>query len=307
MAIFRLKTEDGDLSKAELIIAQKTNLELETHLEGWLERSPWAIAQEPILWIGRQTTASVEDGIIFPDLLGVDSDGNLVIVELKKGKAPREVVAQLLEYAAWANELSDERIHEIASVYFESRQDFQGMDFQEAFSAVFEVDEAPILNQRLRLIILAEEIPPAVSRVCRFLRTSYSIDVSCIAVSTFQTESGEVLISTEAKVGEENVVGPKRTQSSRWSGDKPVEQVVWEAVQELTQGNKDFVFAPKDVIAVILKKYPNFNRSSVRCRIISDCVGHTSRHYYPGGDDRYWRIEKGKYCLYDPERDKMTA
>ncbi len=35
----------------------------------------------------------------FSDLLGLDKDGNIVIVELKRGKTPREVVAQLLEYA----------------------------------------------------------------------------------------------------------------------------------------------------------------------------------------------------------------
>jgi hypothetical protein len=153
---------------------------------------------------------------------------------------------------------------------------------------------------------LAEEIPLAISRVCRFLRTSHGIDVSCIAISTFQTESGEILVSTEVKVGEEDVVAPKRTQTSRWAGEKPVKQVVWEAVQELVEGDKDFIFAPKDVTAVVLKKYPDFNRSTVGCQIISDCVNHTSRHHYPGGDDRYWWIEKGKYRLFNPERDNIS-
>ena len=81
-------------------------MELESYLEDWLENSPWALIQdELILWIGRQTSANDEEGTIFPDLLGIDAEGNLVIVELKRDKAPREVVAQLLEYAAWANEL----------------------------------------------------------------------------------------------------------------------------------------------------------------------------------------------------------
>ena len=91
---------------------------------------------EPILWIDRQTSANVEESTIFPDMLGVDSEGNLVIVELKRSKAPREVVAQLLEYAAWAKELSDEQIREIAEVYFQTAK--KEMTLQDAFSEMFE-------------------------------------------------------------------------------------------------------------------------------------------------------------------------
>ena len=98
MPIFRLeRLEEDDISKAELVIAQETNLELERYLEDWLENSPRALTQEALLWIGRQTSAQDEEGTIFPDLLGVDSEGNLVIIELKKDRALREVVAQLLE------------------------------------------------------------------------------------------------------------------------------------------------------------------------------------------------------------------
>ena len=81
MPIFRL---EGD----KLIIAQETNVELEQHLEIWLENSPrQTLAREDFLWIGRQTSASDADGTIFPDLLGVDSKGNLVIVEFKEGSS----------------------------------------------------------------------------------------------------------------------------------------------------------------------------------------------------------------------------
>ena len=69
MAIFRLNVEDDNLHNAELVIAKKTDIELEKHLESWLENSPGALVEgEPILWIGRQTSANVEESTIFPDL-----------------------------------------------------------------------------------------------------------------------------------------------------------------------------------------------------------------------------------------------
>ena len=160
MPIYKLQRKGNDLSDAELVEASKTGLKLEGHLEGWLEHSPWAIAQEPILIIGRQTTAALEDGRVFPDLLGLDIEGNIVIAELKKGNTPREVIAQLLEYAAWASELSDDYIHEIAERYFLSVPLLEEKTLEEMFYSTFEIEEMPSLNQRLRLFIAAEQISP---------------------------------------------------------------------------------------------------------------------------------------------------
>ena len=308
MAIFRLEVKDDNLHNAELIIAKETDIELESHLESWLENSPWALVEgEPILWIGRQTSANVEESTIFPDMLGVDSEGNLVIVELKRSKAPRDVVAQLLEYAAWAEELSDGQIHGIAEAYFQTAKN--ETTFQDAFSEMFE-NEMPALNRRLRLFVVAEEIPGTVSRVCRFLRTSHGMDINCLTVLTFQTESGEKLVNTEAKVGQEDIAASKAgrqnvSSTSRWSGDKPVRTVVLEAVQELTKKDTKVEFAPKEVSTLILKKYPDFNIGTARLQLIAGSPNHTSYHNYSGNHKYYWRVRPGIYRLYDPERDKV--
>ena len=307
MPIFRLQND-------KLVIAAETNLELESHLEDWLENSPIALIQDEfILWIGRQTSAAVDDSTIFPDLLGVDVEGNLVIVELKRDEAPRQVVAQLLEYAAWANELSEEQIQEIAEDYFENGEEFKGKHFQDVFKDVFDIpetDEISPLNRNLRLYIVAGDIPASVVRVCRFLRTSQGMDINCIDVSTFETEAGERLVSMEAKIRDEDISASKiqrqrASQTSQWSGDKSAKQVVLEGVKELTGEDTDFEFAVKDVKKVVLEKYPNFKRSTVDGMMIADTVNHPSRHHFSSTEDYYWRVKKGKYRLYDPEKDKM--
>ncbi len=307
MPLFRL---EGD----KLIIAEETDVELEQHLEIWIENSPWAVIQdELVLWIDRQASAQDEEGTIHPDLVGVDAEGNLVIIEFKRGKTPRSVVAQLLEYAAWANELLPEQIHEIADTYFEKRDEFRGKNFTEAFREVFDIpetDELPPLKRKLRLFVIGEEIHPRVASVCRFLRTSYKMDVSCIAVSKFQTESGEEIVSTEIKVGDEEIITPKTrqqrtSQTSRWAGDKPVNQIVWEAVQKLTGKTSNVEFRLKELRKLILEIYSDFNPSTADFQVYSDCVNHPSRHHYPGGSDRYWRVSRGIYRLYDPKKDKI--
>ena len=59
----------------------------ESILEGWLESNPGGILEDgPLLIIGRQVLTDLGKSI---DLLGVDREGNVVVVELKRDRTPR--------------------------------------------------------------------------------------------------------------------------------------------------------------------------------------------------------------------------
>ena len=321
MSLFRL---EGDGADAKLVIAKEKDIELESHLENWLENSPWALTGESLVWIGRQTSATVESTTVFPDLLGVDIEGNLVIVELKKDKAPREVVAQLLEYAAWAKTLTDEEIHQLGDAYFQTRGEFQA-----AFCEEFDIDEVPPLNRSLRLFIIAERIPDRILKVCQFLRDSHDMDINCIVVSTFGTELEDVLVTTEAKVGgKENATlkvlqratpqTPPQSSDNpstggsiassipvRWSDDRLVRDVVLEAARELTDGNTNVEFTPRELLAHVRQEYPNFNPRTVYGQLTAACPNVRSYVHHPGNYQYYWWVRRGVYHLYDPEHDEV--
>lgn len=307
MAIYKLLKKDGDIEGAELAEASRTQLALEKHLESWLERSPWAIAQEPLLIISRQATATLEDRSIYPDLLALDSDGNLVIVELKKGRAPRDVIAQSLDYAAWANNLSEDEISDLAERYFALAGCTADQSLNSAFEDCFGAEVLPPLNSRLRIFIAAEDIPSGISRVARFLRTEHAMDINCVQFTIYQTDAGEILVNSDLIVGAEETRGVKKSETSsneRWNG-KPAKDIVREAVQEIVASDQTKSFAPKEVVAKVLGKHPDFNKSTITCQLIADCVNHTSRHHYPGGQrDYYWWLQKGKYRLFNPSTDK---
>jgi RecB family endonuclease NucS len=88
----------------QLIEVGRTPLDLESRLEKWLERDI-SILDPALLVIGRQVQAT--GGPI--DLLCIDGEGDLVIVELKRHRTPREVTAQALDYASWVAGLSTTR------------------------------------------------------------------------------------------------------------------------------------------------------------------------------------------------------
>ncbi len=88
----------------------------EAIIEDWLESYPHAILEDddPLLLIGRQVRTDRGKRI---DLLGVDRAGSVVVVELKRGRTPRDVVAQALEYAAFAARLDVDDLEKLLRSY----------------------------------------------------------------------------------------------------------------------------------------------------------------------------------------------
>jgi len=101
-----LDATDGP-STGQLPRAEAADIQVEEYLESWLEGSPFVLLEEePILWIARQASAATAETVLVPDLVGLDSAGNLVLVEVKRGRTPRDVITQALECAAWASSLT---------------------------------------------------------------------------------------------------------------------------------------------------------------------------------------------------------
>lgn len=73
-------------------------------------------------------------------MLALDAEGNLYIIELKRDRTPREVVAQALDYASWVQTLSYDYILKI----FEEKNN---KPLEEAFAEKFEDDLPDKLNE----------------------------------------------------------------------------------------------------------------------------------------------------------------
>jgi len=71
-------------------------------LKDMIVRQPRILSSEWML-IGCQVDTGFGGRI---DLLALAPDGSLVLVELKRDRTPREVVAQALDYAAWVEGLA---------------------------------------------------------------------------------------------------------------------------------------------------------------------------------------------------------
>jgi len=180
----------------------------EADLEVLLENNPeYFFEGSKVLIIGRQVTTNLNT---FIDLLGIDKAGNTVVIELKRGKTPRETVAQLLEYASFVENLDYSQLNDIYQDYSgeeSSLEDYHQQYFQN------ELDENVSFNKSVRLIIVAQKISKEIKQTALFLRKK-GIDIYCMEFKYFETRSGEKIISSDFVVGEEEFIRHKVQSAS---------------------------------------------------------------------------------------------
>lgn len=132
---------------------------LESQLEAMIEADP-TILGTPLLPIGRQVPTGFGK---FIDLLAVDDEGALHVLELKRDKTPREVVAQLLDYGSWVRTLSHAQVLDIFAAYK------PGVAFEQEWTATFGGDVPEELNDGHRLTVVAGDVDPATERIIAYL------------------------------------------------------------------------------------------------------------------------------------------
>lgn len=188
------------------------SLDLESRLEDCLSEDLEILAPGLML-IGRQIKTAYGK---FIDLLAMDVDGKLTVIELKRDKTPREIVAQVIDYASWVQQLSHEEILEIYS------EKHDGRALEEAFAETFDASPPEKLNQQHDLIIVASELDPATERIIGYLSDNYGVPLNAIFFQYFKEGDSEFLTRTwlidpkevEAKASR----SAKKKESEPWNG-----------------------------------------------------------------------------------------
>jgi hypothetical protein len=196
------------VSNNELKELPKSRLDSEDRLEQWIAKDV-SITGLDILLIGRQVVTYYGGRI---DLLGMDSEGSLVILELKKDKTPRDVVAQTLDYASWVKDLSYKQMDAIATNYLK-------VSLREAFNKKFVMDIPEEINKNHSIVIVASELDPSSERIVQYLSSEYDMNINCIFFDFFK-EGNQEFLGRSWLMDPEEV--SERTQAKKssvsWSG-----------------------------------------------------------------------------------------
>lgn len=188
-------------------------LDLEARLEDMIVADP-AMAGLDVLVVGRQVVTA-HGGFI--DVLAVDGDGQLHVIELKRDRTPRDVVAQTLDYGSWVAGLT---LEEVTGVFAEQHD---GAEFEDAFAERFARPLPDVFNADQKLTIVASELDPASDRIVEYLAERFGVPINAVFFRHFSDGTSEYLTRTWLMAPEEESAAPARAKrrSSKvrsWNG-----------------------------------------------------------------------------------------
>jgi len=155
----------------------------------------------PIVTIGNHLRLPTGEEI---DLLLMDIKGNLTVVELKRDRTPRDVIAQILDYVSILYQMS---INDLESIIKEradypggfsqvleklkeGQPEYQDISYQDVEDRIKEC----LTKGELNLLIVSYEIDESIRRVVDYLREVYEMKIYCVEFDYFSDEGCEYFI-----------------------------------------------------------------------------------------------------------------
>jgi hypothetical protein len=165
------------------------NTETEQGLEDLLASSPDLLMSNLTL-IGRQVPT--EAGAL--DLLGIDSDGRLVVLELKRGTLTREAVAQVLDYASDLAITDDDKFSRLIEEHSGRGGIDQIEDFSDWYSQEYP-NEAGSLADPPKTVLVGLGADERARRIVNFLADA-GIDIQLLTFHAFRSD-GKLLLARQ--------------------------------------------------------------------------------------------------------------
>ena len=177
-----------------------------------------SVVDSRLMVVGREVVTGYGGRV---DVLAIDADGNLAVIELKKNRTPREIVAQILDYGSWVRHMSDEEIAEKFNDYqirFLNEDTPKSIDdaLRERFGRVPDT-----LNSSHRLIIVAGSLDPSTERIVTYLMEEYGVEINAVFFRVFEDENRQYL--TRAWLRQPDTIQPetitRRGAGGDWNGE----------------------------------------------------------------------------------------
>lgn len=179
----------------------------EQRLEDWIFADPSILGMQ-VAVIGRQVPA--EHGKI--DILAMDADANLLVLELKRDRTPRDAVAQLLDYGSCA------RTFDFATLDGLS-QKWQNKSLPQVYESAFGGPIPETVNSSHILILVAAKLDDSSERIINYLADEHGVSINAVFFSFFQEAGIELLGRAWLRDPTETVEQADSRRRAPWLGE----------------------------------------------------------------------------------------
>lgn len=149
------------------------------------------------------------------DVLGIDSDGRLVVAELKRDRAPDTVEMQAIKYAAMASRFTDETVVEQYARLLGRNGDVVAEDAARQRLIEHAGDLDPEQLRRPRIVLVAGSFPPVVTATAVWL-SEMGLDLTLQQVQAYRVFDDRTIVTVSQLFPvvdvEEFTVSPQRQQ-----------------------------------------------------------------------------------------------
>jgi len=177
-----IKVSIWNVSSNNIKKIEYSSIDSERRLEDILCED-FSILDDNLLLIGRQVPTAFGKYI---DMLGIDPTGKLTIIELKKDRTPREVIAQVLDYASWVKDLSYVDVKGICD-------NFHKTEFESLFDEKFGAAPPEKINQEHDMVIICSELDNETERILNYLSDNYNIPINAVFFRFFSDGGAKYL------------------------------------------------------------------------------------------------------------------
>ena len=116
--------------------------------------------------------------------------GDLVILELKRDRTPRDIVAQALDYASWVQGLGHEDVINRASDFFKGIGEDRSLE--RAFKDKFGENLPEVINESHRIYIVASTLDSATERIVEYLSETHGVDINAATFAYYKVGDDEL-------------------------------------------------------------------------------------------------------------------
>lgn len=167
------------------------------------------------------------------DVLGLDSDGRLVVAELKRDQAPETTDMQALKYAAMVSRFTASVLADRHAAFLRQRGDaVTEAEAQERLEAHAGFALTSATLSRPRIVLLATSFPQSVTATAVWLN-EMGVDVTLMRFQAYRMHSGEVAVTVSKQYpvpeAEEFAISPVGSEGRERTAGADLPEVPWTA------------------------------------------------------------------------------